>query len=42
MVVPKLLEIFDDKSKLPASTQLLMSISNAFVNYWWLMLIVAI
>ncbi len=42
MVVPKLLEIFEDKSKLPASTQLLMSISNAFVNYWWLMLIVAI
>lgn len=39
MVVPKLLEIFEDKSKLPASTQLLMSISNVFTNYWWLMLI---
>jgi type II secretory pathway component PulF len=38
MVVPKLLDIFDDKSKLPASTQLLMSISNAFTSYWWLMI----
>lgn len=42
MVVPKLLEIFEDKSKLPASTQLLMSISNAFTSYWWLMLILVI
>lgn len=42
MVVPKLLEIFEDKSKLPASTQLLMSISNVFTNYWWLMIILAV
>lgn len=42
MVVPKLLEIFEDKSKLPASTQLLMSISNAFVNYWWLMILIVL
>lgn len=42
MVVPKLLEIFEDKSKLPASTQLLMAISNAFTSYWWLMLLLAI
>lgn len=42
MVVPKLLDIFEDKSKLPASTQLLMSISNAFTSYWWLMMILAV
>lgn len=42
MVVPKLLEIFEDKSKLPASTQLLMAISNVFTNYWWLMIILAV
>ncbi|MDD4151655.1 MAG: type II secretion system F family protein, partial [Candidatus Gracilibacteria bacterium] len=42
MVVPKLLEIFEDKSKLPASTQILMGISNAFTSYWWLIIIVTI
>ena len=42
MVVPKLLEIFEDKSRLPASTQLLMAISNVFTNYWWLMIILAV
>lgn len=42
MVVPKLLDIFEDKSSLPASTQLLMAISNAFRDYWFLMLIVLI
>lgn len=42
MVVPKLLEIFEDKSKLPASTQILMWISNAFTSYWWLIIIVTI
>ncbi len=39
MVVPKLLEIFDDKSSLPATTKLLISISDAFSNYWFLMII---
>jgi len=36
MVVPKLLEIFEDKSALPASTQLLIKISDSFIHYWWL------
>ena len=33
-IVPKLLEIFEDKSALPASTRLLISISDFMVNYW--------
>ena len=37
VVVPKLIEIFDDKSNLPASTQVLISISNFMVNYWFLL-----
>lgn len=37
MVVPKLLEIFDSKESLPASTQLLISVSDFFVWYWWLL-----
>lgn len=32
-IVPKLLEIFEDKSALPASTRLLISISDFMVNY---------
>lgn len=39
MVVPKLLEIFDDKSALPASTQVLIFISDLFVNFWYLIII---
>jgi len=35
MVVPKLLEIFTDESALPASTQLLIKISDSFIYYWW-------
>jgi len=38
MVVPKLLDIFDDKSKLPAATQLLISISDMFVHNWMYLL----
>lgn len=38
VVVPKLLEIFDDKSTLPASTQALIFMSDFFVNYWYLIL----
>jgi len=34
MVVPKLLEIFADKSKLPTSTQILIKVSDAFVYHW--------
>lgn len=39
LVVPKLLEIFDSKDDLPASTKLLMSISDAFIDYWFLMIL---
>lgn len=42
MVVPKLLEIFVGWQKLPASTQLLIAISDFFVHYWWLMVIVIV
>lgn len=39
-VVPKLLAIFAwSPDWLPASTKLLISISDAFVNYWYLMII---
>jgi len=37
-VVPKLLEIFTDKSKLPESTQILIKVSDAFVVHWPLMI----
>lgn len=40
MVVPKLLEIFSWQSNLPLSTKLLISISDFFVWYWWLMILV--
>lgn len=43
LVVPKLLAIFAwNPEWLPASTQLLIAISDAFVNYWYIMLIVII
>ncbi len=42
MVVPKLLEIFDNKDDLPASTRTLMAISDIFVNYWYLIIIVVV
>lgn len=38
-VVPKIVEIFGDKSKLPPLTLFLLSISDIFVYYWWLMLL---
>ena len=40
MIVPKLLEIFEDKSKLPASTKLLVSMSDLFRNYWFFMIVI--
>lgn len=40
MVVPKLLEIVWNKESLPASTQLLMWVSDFFVWYWWLIAII--
>ncbi len=39
MVVPKLLDIFDDKTSLPPSTQTLIFISDFFSNYWYLIII---
>ncbi len=39
MVVPKLVEMFGDKSKLPPLTQFLMNTSEFFVGYWWAMAI---
>jgi len=33
-VVPKLLDIFDSKQDLPATTQLLITISDFFRNSW--------
>lgn len=40
MVVPKLLEIFAGSDNLPTSTKLLITISDFFLWYWWLMAIV--
>jgi type II secretory pathway component PulF len=42
MIVPKLLEIFTDKSTLPASTKALMFFSDMFRDYWFVMIFVAI
>lgn len=39
LVVPKLVEMFGDKSKLPPMTQFLMNTSDFFVGYWWAMII---
>ena len=39
MVVPKLIEIFGDRDKLPMSTQMLIGVSDFMVAYWWAMLI---
>lgn len=35
MVVPKIVEIFGDKEKLPPLTRLLIATSDFFVGYWW-------
>ncbi|NDK10072.1 type II secretion system F family protein [Candidatus Gracilibacteria bacterium] len=42
VVVPKLLEIFEDKSALPPSTQLLVFLSDFFVGYWYLLILFCI
>ena len=39
MVVPKLLDIFEDKAALPASTRFLISLSDIFTHYWFLIII---
>ncbi len=42
VVVPKLLDIFDNKGDLPGTTRALIVISDAFTHYWLLMVIVAV
>jgi type IV pilus assembly protein PilC len=42
MVVPKIVEMFGDKSKLPPLTQFLIGISDFFVGYWWAIILVII
>jgi type II secretory pathway component PulF len=37
-VVPKLLEIFEDKEALPASTKTLIVVSDFLANYWILLI----
>jgi type IV pilus assembly protein PilC len=39
-VVPNLLEIFESKDALPASTQVLIAMSNFLVSYWWVIVLV--
>jgi type IV pilus assembly protein PilC len=39
MVVPKLLDIFTDKSTLPPATQILIGISDIFTNYWFFIIL---
>ncbi len=42
MIVPKLLEIFTDKSTLPSSTKVLMFVSDIFRDYWYIMIAVIV
>ena len=42
MVVPKIVEIFWDKSKLPPLTLFLISTSDFFINYLWLIVILIV
>lgn len=39
LVVPKIVEIFGEKDKLPPLTQFLIATSDFFVNYWWAIII---
>ncbi|PID86331.1 hypothetical protein CSB08_01045 [Candidatus Gracilibacteria bacterium] len=41
-VVPKLLEIFDDESKLPTSTKTLKAVSDFFINHWYVLILLVI
>jgi type II secretory pathway component PulF len=38
-IVPKLLEIFEDKSALPASTKILIAVSDFLADYWIFLII---
>ncbi len=42
LVVPKIVEIFGDKDKLPPLTKFLIATSDFFVSYWWLLIILGI
>lgn len=42
LVVPKLVEMFGEKDKLPPLTQFLMATSDFFVGYWWAMIAVIV
>lgn len=43
VVIPKLTELYKDFGvKLPASTQLLINMSDFFVHFWWLMIAVSV
>lgn len=39
MVVPKIVEIFGDKDRLPPLTKVLIATSDFFVGYWWAVII---
>ncbi len=42
-VIPKIVKIFSDtKAALPVLTRVLIFISNIFINYWWVMICIAI
>jgi len=41
-VVPKLLDIFENKDALPMSTKILIWISDFFINYWYLIIIFSV
>ncbi|MCL5071215.1 MAG: type II secretion system F family protein [Actinobacteria bacterium] len=41
LVIPKMTEFYKDfDSELPVTTQIMISISNIFVKFWWLMILV--
>ena len=40
MIVPKLLDIFEEKSTLPLSTKILINISDIFMGYWFLFIVI--
>ncbi len=40
VVVPKLLEIFENKEALPMSTQILIKVSNFMTDFWYIMIFV--
>lgn len=42
LVVPKLLDIFENKADLPTSTKVLIATSNIFTNYWYVMALVIV